>query len=193
MKRNLFLISIVILIASACATQSKLNPSLYPTSIPNNVRYSPPSENDCLAAKQLLEKAFLSSGLEPVGLFKNVVAICPAMWSSFKNFEPFKSDEGAVIFSFTNGIKREGKAFKSLESLAALEIVLRKKVHDEGTIIIRPPNHEELRKYWAVIGWDLDSPLFVVSSGKSEYIFQFTDGHAANIVYLNSISFSSNP
>jgi len=139
-----------------------------------------------------LRRLFLNSSAQPVGLFKDVVAVCPAMWSSLKNVEPFKSDEGAVIFSQTDGIVREGKAFKSPESLSALEIVIRQLLGKEGDVIVRPPDNEELRIYWAVIGWDIDSPLFVVESRESEYILQFMEGHAFNVVYLNSITFSSN-
>lgn len=161
-----------------------LNPELYPTDIPNYVHYSPPPESDCLFAKELLEKALQKNREKNVGLFKKAVAIGHSLWSELKSEEPYKSDPGPPVISFEDGVKLEGKGLKSNESMNSLERYLREKLNTDGPVIVRPPNREELIEYWAVIAWDINSPLFVAESSNSKIIFQFIDGHAGNVVLL---------
>jgi hypothetical protein len=202
MKRKIILFGSIILFSCilSCATNTKqasqstshaalnygsLNPELYPTDIPNNVRYNPPPESDCILSKELLEKALKKNeGGAAVGLFNGVVAICPSMWSEVKSIEPYKSDPGPKVMGMVDGEVFEGKGLRKRESLNALELYIRNKLNAEGPVTVRPPNRIDLIKYWAVISWDLDSPLFVAESSKSKYIFQFSDGRPLNVVLL---------
>jgi hypothetical protein len=186
--RNIICITLMLsfLCVSSCATHSNLNPELYPTSIPSNVKYSPPSESKSLAAKQLLEKALQNTTSTPVGLFGGVVGICPKLWSEIKLKEPYKSDPGALTFASIDGFIQEGKAFKIKESMDALELYLRDELNSDGPVTIRPPNYEDLRRYWAVIGWDIETPLFVAENKKIIIIFDYDDkdGHFWNVFLL---------
>jgi hypothetical protein len=175
-----------LLYVSSCTTHANLNPELYPASIPSNVKYSPPSESKSLEAKQLLEKALQNTTSTPVGLFGGVVGICPKLWSEIKSKEPYKSDPGARTFVSVDGVIQEGKAFKIKESMDALELYLRDKLNSDGPVTIRPPNHEDLRKYWAVIAWDIETPIFVAGNNKINIIFDYDhkDGHFWNVVLL---------
>ena len=186
MRKNAILITSAIVLLSSCATYSDVNPELYPTSIPSHVRYSQPSETECLVAKQLLEKALQNETKTPVGLFEDVVVICHRLWSELKSKEPYKNDPGARAVLVVDGVIQEGKAFKIRESMDALELYLRDKLNNDGPVTIRPPNRPDLTKYWAVIAWDIETPLFVAENNKLSIIFDFdySDGSFWNVVLL---------
>ena len=186
--RNIIFVALLLsfLCVSSCTTHSNLNPELYPTSIPSNVRYSPPPESKSLAAKQLLEKALQNTTSNPVGLFGDIVAICSDLWPEIKEKEPYKSDPGARTMFSVNGVIKEGKAFKTREAMDALELHLRDKLNSNGPVTIRTPNHEDMIKYWDAIGWDIETPLFVAENIKIKIIFDYDpkDGHFWNVVQL---------
>ena len=186
--RNIIYIALLLsfFCVSSCTTHSKLNPELYPTSMPSNVRYSPPPESKSLAAKQLLEKALQNKTSTPVGLFGGIVAICSDLWPEIKEKEPYKTDPGAHTMFSVNGVIKEGKAFKTREAMNALELHLRDKLISAGPVIVRPPSYEDMKKYWDAIGWDIETPLFVAKNTKIKIIFDYDpkDGHFWNVVQL---------
>ena len=183
--KNITLIVLSLLLAISSFAEVK-DSDLFPSNVPNRVKYTRPKKNDAEAARALLIKVFSSN--EEAKLFGDVAAIYPPLWQEIKDIKPYSEDPGGIMTTFCDGKKMDGKALKSDASKTTLVKYLQSKFPQKEKTKIRPPDYNDLQKYWSIIAWDLESPLFVVENDTSKYIFEFQDGTVFTIFDLNSMN-----
>jgi hypothetical protein len=118
------------------------------------------------------------------------IMIGPRMWISMKNREEIAASPTIpVTYRIPeNGeiIELEGAVVRSQERTRCV-IGLFKNLFNIESITIRRLNSNELRYYWALCGWDLEEPIFVIEGQNiGKFIFDFDNDN--EIFYIENFT-----
>ena len=150
---------------------------LRPGTLPERVRYVFASDDEVVAAADILRLRLLASDLTEGSLFGDAVLLQAGAW------EEFRSNDGIAIgstkpFSFmipmSDGpVFLEGGYLKDQAPIDELEIALRDLIHREGGGTIRALTPAEMEKWWTFIGFDIEEPTLAIETANGAHVFVF--------------------
>ena len=149
--------------------------------LPFGIRYLKVPEELNAQAKDLIGKAFLSNEVHSSesSIFQPYFICGPYLWHKIKD-DPMVGDLSKAYKPFAVPIYKDEKLFGYRLMLAAFardrsdakifRKLFAKYIQLQDEAVIRKLNTEELKDYWAMIGWDITEPIFMMDDGKTKVI-----------------------
>jgi hypothetical protein len=170
-------------------------PELVPQALPPRVRYRF-SEGAAVNRLADLLRQGLATG--DAALFSNVILVHPGAWAVLKERGKIAAKDSAEmhILNPAQIAKRDlggglaGKVLRSKDDSATLAKELSAMLSEDGSFEVRSFTSVEMAKWWVYIGFDIEEPVFVVTSngGRYKFVIGFGSGDQVFIVdELNSL------
>jgi hypothetical protein len=143
--------------------------------IPKGVVYKKASTEKNEAAKKIIKKEF-NKATTSYELFDKLVYIGPMLWKRYRSNPGLaKIVGGDIQFKVPNKGVISVLPGKLIQNIVDFKVVWNQILADGSSnkVSIRKLNSEELKYYWSVIFYDIEEPLFIVNTGKHNFLIQF--------------------
>jgi len=122
----------------------------------------------------------------PGEIFAEKMVFCgPLLWRELRSFPDMKAiTKGQWIIRVPiptkGGVRKEtlveGKFFQGAEEISAFWKALVKTISAKEKFRVRRPTGPELARYWAMIPYDIEEPIFVAESERHTFLIDFLAG-----------------
>ena len=107
----------------------------------------------------------------------NMILIGPNLWSSLRNIEQYSSSPTIPVDFYDPSTNRisEGAALRFEEKTYLFLVVFQNILRMIETVEIRKLTNNELKYYWAIIGWEINEPIYVIKTETFKYVIEMRE------------------